>query len=732
MREVYARAKVWDGTAAAAAGSLYPLASAAFYRTDAAGQRVLTRAVYHNVSGIVNENFAECHGTIAGQPVRLYFVPDAEQARIRMEATFEAAEDIELLVFTGPQVLAGDRAYGAGKDFAIFPGLEYLEGAEASSSERDLAYPLSDRRIPAPHKITAPLMAVQGRDTLMALLWDMQQPWAKGERHPAAHFVAPALESGYQQVLMSLSVPGVGAYRDENADEARAPFKMKKGDLVSITAWLVLDHAARYGADSIVQGPHRGGLALQAFTHYFDLFGVPEPSPQPRAWPAEERLCLDAYLNAVWNADPPGWKHCYGWAPGLLVGHAVPQLLALPDIHEESLRDEITSHVSLVIERAVQEHGPHYLWSNGGCHILMGELPFYEGYLGESLIDFRNTARGRLTARENGRWVWRPANEKQATLGVDGGETLSQAAQPSMVALRAARFTGDGDLAAQALEAMRQMEAYEVPRGAQTWECPLYQPDILAAAQAIRTYTEAYRLTGDPKHLDQARYWAWTGLPFLYLWEMDGYPTMRYNVISVIGSTFYTHSWLGLPVVWCGLVYGYALQDLAEFDASFDWKRIAQGITNSAMHQQYSEGPNAGTYPDSWNMVRNKPNPADINPENILVNELRLRGRSPEIRFYRVPCAERIVVLNSAADITDFTGNLDRGEVGFALRAAYPAYSLLAPVPRPVAVEGSGVEAADSAALRSAARGWIYDVELQGIILKTACGVGSTAIRIAW
>ena len=78
-------------------------------------------------------------------------------------------------------------------------------------------------------------------------------------------------------------------------------------------------------------------------------------------------------------------------------------------------------------------------------------------------------------------------------------------------------------------------------------------------------------------------------------------------MISVIGSTFYTHSWLGLPVVWCGLAYGYALQDLAEFDDSFPWPRVAQGIVNSAMWQQYTEGPSRGCYPDSWNMIANRP-----------------------------------------------------------------------------------------------------------------------------
>jgi len=247
------------------------------------------------------------------------------------------------------------------------------------------------------------------------------------------------------------------------------------------------------------------------------------------------------------------------------------------------------------------------------------------GYLPDALKGLKESAYNHLNARKDGLWVWEPASEKHGALGPPGGHTLGQAASPALHVLRAARLTGDPALAAQALDAMKQMERYEVPRGAQMWECPMYQPDIMAAGYAVRAYCEAYRLTGDPSHLEHARYWAWTGLPFIYMWGIDGIPTMSYNVISVIGSTFYTHSWIGLPVVWCGLVYAYGLQDLAEFDDYFSWDAIAEGILMSAMRQQYTGWPSEGCYPDSWNMVENRPNPADINPENILLNGFRLR-----------------------------------------------------------------------------------------------------------
>ena len=294
-------------------------------------------------------------------------------------------------------------------------------------------------------------------------------------------------------------------------------------------------------------------------------------------------------------------------------------------------------------------------------------------------------------------------------------------------------------LARDALEALRQLGRYSVPRGAQTWECPVMQPDILAAAWAVRAYCEAHRLTGDTSHLAQARYWAWTGLPFLYTWELDGYPTMRYNAIAVMGSTFHTHSWIGLPVVWCGLVYAYALQDLAQYDDSFPWQRVAQGVTRSAMWQQYTDGPSKGCYPDSWHMVDNAPRPADINPEDILVNEFRLRGLSPEISHARVAREAGFAHLNSAARAVAVDGRIDAEGQRIRLDAGvgFPLYSLLAPVEEPNTVRSAAnnqklKRVGNSDELANTRSGWLYDTELEAVILKTTPSATTEMFRIVW
>ncbi len=673
-------------------------------------------------------------------PVEIDLRPDAKGSSFRWTTRLVAGTSGDVYLFAGPRVLAGDRSFGAEKSFAIFPGLEYLAAGEASSSERDLAFPLSDRRVPATYKIATTLMAIEANDQLVALLWPPSSAWMKTRseprRHLAARFHSPQPNDGYEHHHLSLSVPPVGEFRPENAYVATTPVAIAAGAELTIEAVLALDHRSRHATSSVARGPRRGGLVLESFRFWFDQYGFPAPSPQPRSWGDERALSRHAYFDTLWADDPPGWSHCHGWPKGPFVGHSLPLLLDLRAGVPSAVRGEIERRVGAVLERVPRERR----WRRDGCHIALGELPYFAGALPESLDDFRRHAEELLRGRENGLWVWRPSSERHASLGKAGDHTLGQAALPAFVALRAARLTGDAALLRESLAAIEQFDRYDVPRGAQMWECPLYQPDILASAYAIRAYSEAYRITGDREFLRRARYWAWTGLPFLYLWNLEGHPTMRYNVVSVIGSTFFRHSWLGLPVVWCGLVYAYALQDLselsarAEFDADLDWRKIAQGIVNSAMWQQYTDGPQKGCYPDSWSLEANEPRPADINPENILLNEFRLRGRSPEIET-------RVVALRASraffsAPAREFEVLVDRS--GRRLRCRLVAdrehstYASLAPVDRPDSVSGAGAEKTSSEELDRGGDGWIYDRAARTVIFKTMGGDDSCEWTIEW
>jgi hypothetical protein len=191
-------------------------------------------------------------------------------------------------------------------------------------------------------------------------------------------------------------------------------------------------------------------------------------------------------------------------------------------------------------------------------------------------------------------------------------------------------MTGDADLKAAALDVMTRLRRHKVPRGGQSWECPLYEPDLLAAAFAVGAYVEAFKLSGDRAFLADAARWAKAGLPFLYLWSLPGRSGMRYGSIPVFGTTQFTQPWFGTPVQWNGLVYAYYLRKLAPLDPSFDWVRVADGITASAVIQQYADGPSKGCYPDGFADQCTRRMPPDINPEGLLVNILTSIGKDPD------------------------------------------------------------------------------------------------------
>ena len=105
--------------------------------------------------------------------------------------------------------------------------------------------------------------------------------------------------------------------------------------------------------------------------------------------------------------------------------------------------------------------------------------------------------------------------------------------------LDAAAYCGDEQSIQTGLEHLRALDKFQltVPRGAQTWEIPLHTPDILAAAHLVRAYTLGYQLTGEGRFLEQARYWAWTGVPFVYLRPPVPKPVGVYATIPVLGAT---------------------------------------------------------------------------------------------------------------------------------------------------------------------------------------------------
>jgi len=194
----------------------------------------------------------------------------------------------------------------------------------------------------------------------------------------------------------------------------------------------------------------------------------------------------------------------------------------------------------------------------------------------------------------------------------------------------------------------------DVPRSAQTWEMPLHTPNILTSAHLMRAYTLGYELTGEPGMLEQARYWAWTGVPFVYLIDPTDKPIGRYATPPVYGATSWVAPvWMGLPVQWCGLVYADALYRLVRHDAGGPWKQLADGITvaGTQMTWRQTDKERQGLLPDVFYLRDQHRDGPAINPGTVQACAARWFGQGPICDFRVV--RERGWLIHAPGEISE-------------------------------------------------------------------------------
>ena len=188
--------------------------------------------------------------------------------RLKVEYSLTTDQERELIAFNGPILYAGDGAFGGRKTAALFPGLEFLEGNESSSSSRDVAPPNNNRLVPHPYKITIPLMAVEHKKTLVGLAWDALETWDGEHNMLSAAFASPNWHNHQKNHLMGLFVPTIPDWVEENHLTAATPYPLKANRPITIKAQIIVDGNAS---------------VLDAISHWTDAYGVPEPLQAPRS-----------------------------------------------------------------------------------------------------------------------------------------------------------------------------------------------------------------------------------------------------------------------------------------------------------------------------------------------------------------------------------------------------------------------------------------------------------------
>ena len=502
-----------------------------------------------------------------------------DAGRVHVAHSMKSDVSLPVLHFAGPTVCAGDRGFGKTRDEALFPGLEYLL-TEASSGTANASPPFNVRTVPHPNKITIPFMAVRKGGTLISLEWDPLQKWDGSADRPAAVFASPNFVDGQDNHLVGLFAPSVPDWTPENETVAAKHYTLDPGKTLTLEADLVV----KTGSKTI----------LDAVDGWIAKHGVPDP-PKPKT---DELGWMDmwntAFHTSTYDDTAKGWKHT-NTHPAAFDPMIVACLANLANLDLDPISREKTMNlVRGVLEPAWGRIPPEVA-------LLVGGVPDALKRMGESV--------SQIIARQkpDGSWPFEP-DEKHSVLGMKGDTSSGHTANSAVTVLRYALMTCDPKATASGLKALKYLDTQTRPEGSQTWELQLHVPDILASGRLVDAYLSGYLLTNDKRYLDRAAYWAKSGLPFVYLWNAQDRPIMRYGTIPVFGATWFDgQPWFGNCVQWCGLDYAYWVSRLGDYDKSFPWNKIADGIMKCGIQmEEYTTEKypaDKGMYPDAFSAV---------------------------------------------------------------------------------------------------------------------------------
>lgn len=520
------------------------------------------------------------------------------EGSVTVTSRFTVDRQREAILLPWLTLYAGLGTYGDTKDQGLLAGLEYLRD-EPSSSTADITTRDHLRRIPDPLKVTFPLMAVAQDNRCLGLIWE-PSPWTN------AVFDSPDRLTHSHAHLMGVTGPAVGPHRFENDLAAYRPVTLAAHQTVETTVTLTGDTGK-----TIVP-------AVQRYVELNPLLPLPEVEG---GFPGAVTLLGHGWLDSQIR-EGGLFRHAV-WQ-GKFNPTRAADAAAFMDWLATSLPadDPLIAALDAGRDQALGEIPAHHAFNSGVSHVRLPSASLRFGRVDRLVRDGHNSALNMLKAyTPEGALIYQQGDTDFASTHF-ADHANGYGARNLASILAHATLAMDPVLIEEALALLdKQTLLYgnTVPRGAQTWEIPLHTPDIMASAHMVRCYVLGHLLTGDSDYLDQARYWAWTGVPFLYLPDPTSGPVGRYATIPVLGATQWVGSWFGRPVQWCGLVYASALHLLSEVDPESPWRQLAQGITASGLQQCWTteDTERQGLLPDFYYLEPQIPDGPAINPGTV-------------------------------------------------------------------------------------------------------------------
>lgn len=564
----------------------------------------------------------------AAWQIRKIIRPAKQQGTLIITTELKVNRDREILHVPWLTIFPGFGTFGERKDQGLFAGLEYLCD-EPSSSEADIATPDHIRRVPDPIKITFPLMAIAHHGRYLGVIWEPSDI-------VAATFDSPDTIYDSGAHIMALSGPGIGESRFENDFAAHSPMRLKANKPLKMTAWII---------------GGKGKTIIPAVKHYVALKGLPTVPEFEGGFKNAVDLLAHGWMDSQINEG--GLIRHAVWGDNFPAGPAADAAMYIDWLANHTENEKFLQRLNNAKDQVLAKIPPGRSFSSGVSHAHLPTAPFIFGRTVEFIQQGRNAASRLLDNFDaDGIKLYKPGKTNYSKThfakhanGLSGRDMVS--------ILQGAILSADKDLASKALQLLDKQTALyagTVPRGAQTWEVPLHTPDILASAHMVSAYTLGYMISGEEKYLEQARYWAWTGVPFVYIHPPTPGRVGSYATIAVLGATNWKAPlWLGRPVQWCGLVYASALHMLAQYDPNGPWEKIAKGITATGLQMSWppSDEERQGLLPDFFNLRAQIAAGPAINPGTVQAHlpELYGKGKLYDVKilpnrdwFVHAPC----------------------------------------------------------------------------------------------
>lgn len=531
-----------------------------------------------------------------------------QQGTLSVEVEVKVNKDRDVLHIPWLTLFPGLGTFGQSKYQGLLAGVEYLCD-EPSSSDADIATPQHIRRVPDPVKITFPLMAISNNDNYIGVIWEPSNM-------VAATFDSPDRIYNSGAHVMALSAPAVGDLRFENELFAHSPFRLKANEPLKVSMMII-------GGS--------GKSVVPAVKHYVSIKGLPDLPEFEGGLDAAVNLLAHGWLDSEINNDGL-FRHAV-WGDSFGPTVAADAAMFIDWLANHTRDDKLRARLNLAEKQVLSRIPSAQPFSSAVSHVRFPSPPLLFGRTYEYLRHRHNEALRQLGGfDEKGIKLYRPGGTDYSRThfakhanGLSGRDVAT--------ILEGAALSADKGLIDKALELLDKqtvLYADTVPRGAQTWEIPLHTPDIMASAHMIKAYTLGYIISGKEKYLEQARYWAWTGVPFVYLYPPTSEQVGLYTTIAVLGATNWKAPlWIGRPVQWCGLVYCSALHLLSDYDPKGPWQKIARGITTAGLQISWpvTDEKRQGLLPDIFELKQQISAGPAINPGTVQAHVPELYGK---------------------------------------------------------------------------------------------------------